>query len=317
MIKIKGYKGFDKNLKCSNFQYEIGKTYELEGEKPTAGCTGFHLCEYPLDIFACYPPAQSRYCEVEGGGDYDRDCNDSTVAVSKLRIGPEIGLKGLIEVGLKYILDNARETKGDYSAAVVEADQWTSVNTGDYSAAAIEGKQATAVNTGDRSIAAARGNWSAATNTGDHSAAVVEGNWAAAVNTGDRSAAAAEGIRSAASNTGYRSEAAVEGDRSLAANIGDWSAASAKGDWAVAVNTGDDSITSVEGKGSIALAAGHKSAAKGALGCWIVLTEWAQDENGDYQIVDVQCAKVDGERIKPDTFYRLECGEFVEATEML
>lgn len=61
---IKAYKGFDKDLKCRDFQYEIGKTYE----EPTADLceSGFHACEYPLDVFRYYAPgSMSRYCEVD------------------------------------------------------------------------------------------------------------------------------------------------------------------------------------------------------------------------------------------------------------
>lgn len=61
--KIKAYKGFNKDLQCRGFQYEIGKEYEEE----TANLchAGFHACEYPLDVFGYYSPADSRFCEVE------------------------------------------------------------------------------------------------------------------------------------------------------------------------------------------------------------------------------------------------------------
>lgn len=64
MGAIEGYKGFDKNLRCRDFQYEIGETYE---EKDAVVCEkGFHFCEDPFDVFSYYPPSDcSRYCEVE------------------------------------------------------------------------------------------------------------------------------------------------------------------------------------------------------------------------------------------------------------
>lgn len=101
---IIGFKGFDKNLKCRGFQYEVGKTYEHEGKVECCE-QGFHFCEYPLDVFGYYQPSDSRYCSVEGSGNADRKEENSKVAVSKLHISAEIGLKGIIEAGVKFILD--------------------------------------------------------------------------------------------------------------------------------------------------------------------------------------------------------------------
>ena len=198
---------------------------------------GFHFCENPFDVFGYYSPSESRYCAVEGSGKVDQDEDDSKVAVSKLHISAEIGLKGIIEAGVKFILDKVN---------------W---------------KDNKEYNTGYRS---------AATNTGDQSAAT---------NTGDRSAA---------TNTGYQSAATNTGDQSAA------------------TNTGYRSVSIVEGKDSVAIVTGKDSKAKGALGCWIVLTERG-DWNGEvYPIIEVKAFKVDGEKIKTDTFYQLINGEAVE-----
>ena len=79
-----------------------------------------------------------------------------------------------------------------------------------------------------------------------------------------------------------------------------------------ATNTGYQSAATVEGKESVAMAIGYQSKAKGALGCWLVLAEWTRDEQRDWHITDVQSAKVDGEIIKVDTWYKLEDGQFIE-----
>ena len=134
-----------------------------------------------------------------------------------------------------------------------------------------------------------------ATNTGDQSAAT---------NTGDRSAATNTGYQSAATNTGYQSAATNTGDRSAATNTGDRSAAT---------NTGDQSAASVEGKDSIAIVTGYDSKAKGAMGCWIVLTERGDWDGNTYPIINVQAFKVDGISIKADTFYKLKNSKPVEA----
>ena len=203
---MKCYKGFDKDLKCRGFQYEIGKEYE---ENTADIChKDFHACENPMDVFGYYNPADSRYCEV------DLDTNEQTVEDSKrvgkkIKIETEIGLSGLIQAGVKFILEK------------------------------VDFKSAKESNTGD---------WSAATNTGD---------------------------------------------RSAATNTGDWSAAT------------------VGGAESIAVVTGYGSKAKGAVGCWLVLTE--RDEK--MHILGVQAVCVDGETIKADTFYMLKNGAITEVDE--
>ena len=77
MEKMNGYKGFDKNLKCLGFQFEIGGEYE-EGEA-RARHSGFHYCENPLDVFNYYSPADSRYTNVEGSGKLDKHSDEVSV----------------------------------------------------------------------------------------------------------------------------------------------------------------------------------------------------------------------------------------------
>ena len=128
----------------------------------------------------------------------------------------------------------------------------------------------------------------------------------AATNTGNRSAATNTGYRSAATNTGYRSAATNTGDMSAATNTGDRSAAT---------NTGYMSAASVSGLESFAICTGVDSQAKGALGCFIALAEWKQGDNNEWHVADFKAAIVDGEKIKPDTWYKLIDGEFVEQKE--
>ena len=249
---MKCYKGFDKDLKCRDFQYEIGKEYEEE--RAEICDTGFHACENPLDVFGYYAPSDSRYCEVELDAN-DQKSDDSKRVGKKISIKAEIGIAGIIKAGLEYIKDQVNWDDDKKS------------------------------NTGDRSAATNTGNQSAATNTGDYSAATNTGNQSAATNTGNQSAATNTGDYSAATNTGYRS---------------------------AATNTGYQSAATVEGKESVAMAIGYNSKAKGSFGCFIVLAEY-KNLGREYHIVDVKSAKVDGKKIKPDTFYKLINGEFVEA----
>ena len=296
---IIGFKGFDKDLKCRGFQYEVGKTYDLKGEVKCCK-RGFHFCENPFDVFRYYSPCDSRYCEVEGDGNADKADDDSKVATSHIHISSEIGLNGLIKAGVKFTLDkvNYKDTKstntGDYSAATNTGYRSAATNTGDYSASTNTGYQSASTNTGY---------YSASTNTGERSAATNTGECSAATNTGECSAATNTGERSASTNTGYQSAATNSGNKSAATNTGDRSAAT---------NTGNYSAATVEGKESVALVTGKDSIARGALGCWIVLTEIGDSDENIYHIKEVKAFKVDGANIKENTFYRLINGKAVE-----
>ena len=137
---MKMYKGFDKDLKCRGFQYEIGKTYE----EPTAELCekGFHACEYPLDVFEYYSPGNmSRYCEVDldevSGKKSDED---SKRCGKKIAVKAEIDIAGLVKAAVDYTMEKAIPENSEHA-------------TGDRSAASA---------TGEESVAAALGNGSKA-----------------------------------------------------------------------------------------------------------------------------------------------------------
>ena len=121
--------------------------------------------------------------------------------------------------------------------------------------------------------------------------------------SGDSSSAATSGDSSSAATSGYYSSAATSGDSSSAATSGYSSSAATSGNYSSAAAMGEKSI---------ALANGYKAKAKGALGCWIVLTEWSNCCSG---AICAKMTQVDGETIKPDTWYTLKDGEFVEVGE--
>ncbi|MFT0463976.1 hypothetical protein [Bacteroides thetaiotaomicron] len=174
---IKGFKGFDKDLKCRGYQYEVGQDFQEEW-KIEACSKGFHFCENPFDVFSYYPPSVengiNRYCVVEGGGSIDKDSDDTKIACSKLHISAEIGLKGLVEAGVKFILDkvNWKDCKesntGNRSAATNTRDRSAATNTGYQSAAEVSGKDSIAIVTGkDSKAKGSIGCWIVLTERGD------------------------------------------------------------------------------------------------------------------------------------------------------
>ena len=212
------YKGTNKEMKCRGFQFELGKEYVEEEAKLCD--KGFHGCEYPLDVFAHYAPADSRFFVADLDGVTDEEAEgDSKRAGTKIKLRAEIGIAGIVKAAVEYIKEKSESSKnqtGDYSAATNTGNRSAATNTGYYSAA---------TNTGNRSAATNTGYYSAATNTGTRSAATNTGDWSAATNTGNRSAA---------TNTGDRSAATVEGKESIAIVTGiDSKASGAIGCWLV------------------------------------------------------------------------------------
>ena len=147
--------------------------------------------------------------------------------------------------------------------------------------------------------------------TNGESAATNTGNWSAATNTGNQSAATNTGNRSAATNTGDQSAATNTGNQSAATNTGDWSAATNTGDRSAATNTGNWSAATNTGKDGVAVSWGRRGKARGEKGCYLVLAEYDDSNN----LVCAKMEKVDGERIKENTFYTLKNGEFAVAEE--
>ena len=327
---MKGFKGFNPDFTCKGKQYSENTVFEEE--KAEICNSGMHFCEYPLDVFKFYPPVNdncelNEFAEVEAL-DGAKTKDNIKYCTKKLKVGTKIGIPGLIQASVDYIVEKAGKEKistntGDCSASTNTGNFSASTNTGDRSASTNTGYFSASTNTGDFSASTNTGNFSASTNTGDRSASTNTGDCSASTNTGYRSASTNTGNfsastntgdRSASTNTGYCSASTNTGDRSASTNTGDCSASTNTGDCSASTNTGDRSASIVEGKDSVAIAFGVDSKAKGALGCYISLAEWKHTNNG-FVLKDFQSVKVDDVKIKADTFYKLQNGEFVEAED--
>jgi len=332
---IKSYKGFDKDLKCRGFQYEIGKEYEHDG--PVEACkSGFHACEAPLDVFAYYAPATSRYCEVEQSGELSRDGDNSKIASSRIKIGAEIGIPGLVKAQIEWVKNQTHEIKGshatgyqgaasatgDYCAASATGNQGAASATGDYCAASATGYKGAASATGYQGAASATGDYGAASATGYQGAASATGGRGAASATGYKGAASATGNQGAASATGYQGAASATGNQGAASATGYQGAASATGDYCAASATGyqgaasatgDYCAASATGKDGVAMACGYEGKVKGALGNAMFLVERGEWNGDTHPILNVAAFVIDGDTYKPNTWYTLKGGKIVEA----
>ena len=137
---IKSYKGFNKDMTCRGKQYEEGKEYEEE--RAEACDCGMHACEYPLDCFGYYSPNESVYHVVEQSGETSRHDDDSKVASTKMKIGAEISIAGLVKAAIEYTRERIQEDKEadeDYGASSATGYKGASSATGDYGASSATG----------------------------------------------------------------------------------------------------------------------------------------------------------------------------------
>ena len=256
---MKTYKGFNKDMTAQNgFQYKEGKEYEEE--KAVACERGFHACEYPLDCFRYYSPGSSVYHLVEQSGEFSKNSDDSKVASTKIKIGAEISIAGLVKAAIEYTKERTKP----------ECD--------------------------------ATGNCGASSATGDYGASSA---------TGDYGASSATGYYGASSATGYKGASSATGNYGASSATGYYGASSATGYKGSAI-AGDPE--------SIAIAWGYKGKAKGILGSYLVLADWEGNE-GTYwrqegwSLKGAKMIRVDGDKIKADTWYTMKNGEILEVEE--
>ena len=149
MEKIISYKGFKQDMTCRDFQYKEGESYEEPSAK-ACEC-GFHACEYPLDCLRCYYPNESVYHVVEQSGEISRHSDDTKVASTKIKIGAEINIAGLVKAAIEYTMKRVNpEAKADER-------QGASSATGNYGASSATGYKGTSSAGDPESVAVAWG----------------------------------------------------------------------------------------------------------------------------------------------------------------
>jgi hypothetical protein len=223
---ITSIKGFDRDLKCRGFQFEVGKTYEVEG-KVEACRNGFHAVENPLDVFSYYPAGTSVFHEVEQSGDLARHAEDSKIASATITIGVQISVGDIVKRGIAWIAKHASATLAASGHAASQGDSGHAASQGDSGHAASQGDRGHAASQGDSGHAASQG---------------------------DRGHAASQGDRGHAASQGYRGHAASQGDRGHAASQGYSGHAETHGLHSIAVACGYAGRAKAPATGAIMLA---------------------------------------------------------------
>ena len=275
---MKAYKGFNKDMTCRGFQYEIGKEYETDAADLCR--IGFHACENPLDCFSHYAPATSRYCEVEIEDNGQRSSEDSKVVGKKIKIGAELSTEQICKLHFEYVRSRCAPAKtnaaGDRESA--SAGKFGSASAGEYGSASA-GKYGSA-SAGERGSASA----------GDGGSA--SAGWYGSASAGDGGSASAGEYGSASAGDGGSASAGERGSASA-------------GDYGVSASRGSSSA----GENGVAAARGKHAKVRGGIGSVLVVCVEKEDS---YEIAEWKAAVVDGERIRPDTWYTVENGEFKE-----
>ena len=295
---MKAYKGFNMNMTCRDFQFEEGKEYHEE-EAVMCG-SGFHACENPLDCFGYYSPALSVYHEVELDELAESKSKDSKICGKRIKIGAMLDIASIVKLAI------------DYNRSHITKEHKVKENCG---ASSVMDNHSASLATGAYSVSSATGDYGTSLATGMHSASSATRFRCTASATGDRSASSATGEHGASLATGYRGASSTTGDFSASLATGAHGASSATGDNSASLTTGANSASSATGVNCVALASGYNSKAKASLGSAICICERGEWDDETYPLIAIKAAIIDGETLKPDTWYKLKNGEFVEVVE--
>ena len=244
--KVIAYKGFNKDLTCRGFQYEVGKEYTEE--KVSICNRGFHACENPFDVLNFYGDVlNNRFCEVEQSGQIEKD--DNKQVSSKIKVVAEIGFIGLFKAGVEWIKEITNpmhvieETRGGNDTNKIGS-------------------------------------------SGDFANIGSSGDFAQIGSSGDFAQIGSSGYSAQIGSSGY------------SARIG---------------SSGYSARIDSAGEDSVICCAGGNSVVRAKKGSWITLSEWRFSEEKKRNVpICVKTEYVDGEKIKEDTWYKLDNGNFVE-----
>ena len=233
---IKGFKGFDKDMKCQGFQYEPGKEFKHEGEVGLCQ-SGFHFCESPLDVLDFYPLLDDKcepnvFAEIEASGEIKKDEKKSVTGT--IKIGAKLTFPEFVNKAISFIMDACKIK--------------------------------------------------------DSAKLASSGSSAQLASSGDSAQLASSGYSAKLASSGYSAKLASSGDSAQLAS------------------SGDSAQLEVKGKNSVAANIGINGTIKSTLGTWITLAEYDEDDI----CICVKSARVDGKKIKADTWYCLKDEKFTE-----
>jgi hypothetical protein len=283
---ITSYKAFDKNMQCHDFQFEVGKEYEMDGEIE-CGKRGFHACKNPLELWDYYKMLKSRFAEVEQSGKIDKDGKSTKVCSSHIKIKAELKLADIINIGIEWLKNVTSPSKYKKDGVLDDSGHYAQIGSS--------------------------GDCAQIGSSGDCAQIGSCGHGAQIGSCGDYAKIGSCGLCTHIGSSGHCAQIGSSGDYAKIGSSGDCAKIGSSGDCAKISSSGDCAQIDSIGGDSVIMCAGNNSRVKATVGSWITLAEWVwNDEKKRNVPICVKTEYVDGERIKTDTWYKLENGAFVE-----
>ena len=301
---MKGYKGFNTGLICKDKQYQENTVFE---EPEAKICEkGMHFCENPFDVLDYYDLIRSdgtpnEFAEVEALDEPKTD-DKKKFCSRKLKIGVKLGLSGFIKACVNFVLE---KTIAEMPSENVDSGDSAQIGSSGYSARI--GSSGYSARIGSSGYSARIGS------SGDSAQIGSSGDSAQIGSSGYSAQIGSSGDSARIGSSGYSARIGSSGDSAQIGSSGDSARIGSSGDSAQIGSSGYSARINCTGSDSVICCAGHGSVVKASIGCWITLAEWKYDDTKQrYVPVCVKTEYVDGEKIKADTPYMLENGEFVE-----
>ena len=304
--KITAYKGFDKDFKCRGFQYEVGKDYKMDGDIQCCK-RGFHACESPFEVFDYYDMLSSRFAVVELSGTIDKEKKSTKICSSNIKIKAELNIADIVKLGIEWIKDITLSPKagGDIGLNDNSGDSALIGSSDDYAKIGSSGNFAQIGSSGDYAKIGSSGAY----------AKIGSSGYAQIGSSGNFAQIGSSGNYAQIGSSGDSAQIGSSDDYAKIGSSGNFAQIGSSGDYAKIGSSGDFAKINSTGEHSVIMAAGYNSIVKASLGSWITLAEWEINDDSNSIPICVKTEKVDGRRIKADTYYRLVNGEFKEVED--
>ena len=310
-----GYKAFYKGLICRHDghvkQYAENTDFEEKGANACCNEGVMHYCEEPMDCLDYYPLVDengdiTEFAEVEPLGEVLKDGNKR--ATNKLHIGAKLSLKGFIEAAVNVIVEKTKPEKidgtgglndnGEMAARIVSSGDDAQIgSSGDTARIGSSGRYAQIGSSGDDAQIGSSGYAAQIGSAGRYAQIGSSGDAARIVSSGDTARIGSSGRYAQIGSSGY------------AAQIG------SSGRYAQIGSSGDDARIKCEAEHAVVACVGKGAMIKATLGAWVTLAEYGDYDGYGFPCTCLKSAQIDGKTLKPDTWYKLEKGEFVEVAE--